>query len=193
MTSRADMTDHELLHAYATSRDQDSFGAFIGRYQGSLLRFAGKLLGDADGAQDVVQEAFLQVARDPKRLLAVESCHNWLLKVTRNIGISHLRRRSREARRIEATAGRVAGEAAEREEAERAALEAEEARARVRAEIDGLAPRHRELVLLKVVEKKSYREIAEITGLTVTNVGYLLHMAVKELSRRLRASKEDFT
>lgn len=187
------MTDHELLHAYAESRDQESFGAFIGRYQGSLLRFAGRLLGDADGAQDVVQETFLQVARNPKRLLAVESCHNWLLKVTRNIGITHLRRRSREARRVEVAADRIAGEATEREEAERTAIEIEESRARVRLEIDGLAPRHRELVLLKVVERKSYREIAEITGLTVTNVGYLLHMAVKELTRRLRASKEDLT
>jgi RNA polymerase sigma-70 factor (ECF subfamily) len=61
----------------------------------------------------------------------------------------------------------------------------------VRAAIDRLAPRHRELLLLKVVEQKSYREIAEITGLTVTNVGYLLHMAVKALGGRLKASRED--
>ena len=36
-------------------------------------------------------------------------------------------------------------------------------------------------------EGKSYKEIAEITGLTVTNVGYLLHQAMKSLSGRLRA------
>ena len=81
--------------------------------------------------------------------------------------------------------------AAEEAEIEKTkAVEKEEMRARVQAEIEHLGPRYRELLLLKVQEDKSYREIAEITGLTVTNVGYLLHMAMKELSRRLQRSKE---
>ena len=37
---------------------------------------------------------------------------------------------------------------------------------------------------------KSYREIAEIMGLSVTNVGYLLHRAMKELTLRLNHSRE---
>jgi RNA polymerase sigma-70 factor (ECF subfamily) len=179
------MTDQELLQAYADSSDADSLGVFVTRYQGSLVRFAGRLLGDADAAQDVVQETFLQVARYPRRLLGVHSCHNWLLKVARNIGITRIRRDSRARRHAEEFGRRAALEAAGKTEGVSGTLETEELREKVRAEIDALTPQYREVLLLKVQEDKSYREIAEITGLTVTNVGYRLHRAMKELTARL--------
>lgn len=191
MTSTGDMTDQDLLKAYAESSDMDSLGAFFGRYEESLLRFSGKLLGDSNRAQDVVQETFLQVARHPGKLLGVDSCHNWLLKVARNIGITHLRRDARARRHAERVAEKVTDEAQESESARQAAIERDETRQRVRAEIAKLSARHRELLLLKIEENKSYKEIAEITGLTVTNVGYLLHMAMKELTRRLTPLRED--
>ncbi len=185
------MTDRELLRAYAESSDGDALGVFVTRYQGTLLRFVSKLLGDREAAQDVVQDTFLQVARHPKRLLDIENHHNWLLRVARNLGISHLRRRSRARKHTEAFASRVAAEAQAREEEKSRALEEEETRSLVRSEINRLSERHREVLLLKVQEEKSYREIAEITGLSVTNVGYLLHQAVKELSRRLNRNREE--
>ena len=191
MTVTGESTDRELLRAYADARDVDSLGAFVNRYQEPLLRFASKFLKDGEAAQDVVQETFLTVARNPRRLLDVESCHNWLLRVARNIGITHLRRGARLKRHATTIAGRAAVEAAERDRREAAALEREEAHARVRVEIDRLSPRHRELVLLKVEEGKSYKEIAEITGLSATNVGYLLHTAMKTLAQRLRNAKEE--
>jgi RNA polymerase sigma-70 factor (ECF subfamily) len=184
------MTDQELLRTYAESRDADSLGAFVARYQGSLVRFAGRLLGDADAAQDVVQETFLQVARYPKRLLGVHSCHNWLLRVARNIGVSRIRRDSRARKHAEAFRETARQRAESHAQAQAQALETEEVRAQVRAQIDRLSPRYREVLLLKVQEEKSYREIAEITGLTVTHVGYLLHQAMKDLTRRLRAQKD---
>jgi RNA polymerase sigma-70 factor (ECF subfamily) len=190
MTSRGEMTDRDLLRSYAETSDTDSLGVFFGRYQDPLVRFASRLLGDADAAQDVVQETFLQVARHPRKLLDVESCHNWLLKVARNIGITQLRREARARRHAGAVAARVQVTAEEAELEKTTAVEKEEMRARVQAEIERLGPRYRELLLLKVQEDKSYKEIAEITGLTVTNVGYLLHMAMKELSRRLQRSRE---
>ncbi len=185
------MTDRDLLRAYAETSDTDSLGTFFGRYQQPLLRFVAKLLGDSDRAQDVVQETFLQVARHPARLLGVESCHNWLLKVARNIGITHLRRDARARRHAERFAAQAANGVAQRATEKSTALETEESRQRVRAAIEKLSPRHRELLLLKIEEDKSYKEIAEITGLTVTNVGYLLHMAMKDLSRRLTPHRED--
>ena len=43
---------------------------------------------------------------------------------------------------------------------------------------------------MRIQEKKSYREIAEITGLTATNVGFILHQAMKSLGRRLKEEGE---
>ncbi len=184
------MTDQELLRAYADRRDIDSLGAFVARHQQSLISFATRLLGDGHAAQDVVQETFLSVAEHPRRTLAADDCRNWLLRVTRNIGMDHLRREVRGRRHANAFAARAAAHNhVAAEPAHAAALEEDERRARVRAEIAKLAPRHRELLLLRIQEEKSYREIAEITGLTATNVGFILHQAMTELTRRLKGSK----
>ena len=52
-----------------------------------------------------------------------------------------------------------------------------------------LSLREQQLVILKVYEEKSYREISDITGLTVSNVGYVLHHAMKKLARELKNAK----
>ncbi len=178
------MTDQELLSAYVDSRDVESLSEFVTRYQDGLLRFASRMLSDDFTAQDVVQETFLRVARQPKRLLGVDSCHNWLIRVARNICIDHIRKAIRGRKAMQEVADQTAmvGVAAPLPEVER-----EEVRQMVREAIDQLRPRYRELVLLKVQEDKSYKEIAEITGLTVTNVGYLLHHAMKALAKKLQA------
>lgn len=177
------MTDQDLLRAYVDSQDVDSLGAFVSRYQDSLVRFVAGFLQDEGAAQDIVQETFIRVARRPRKLLGVRNPHNWLLRVARNLSVDHLRsaiRHRKHARQYARERSDVVDEVVVAE------AEREEIRSRVRREIQRLSPRLRELMLLKVQEGKTYREIAEITGLSVTNVGYLLHRAMKVLSGRLR-------
>ncbi len=187
------MTDQDLLRSFADRADVESLATFIQRYQDSLMRFITKFLGDHDVAHDVVQETFLQVAQRPRKLLKVTSCHNWLLKVARNLSIDHLRRRQTARKHAEAFAvqkARAREHSAAEAEPPRA-LERAETRERVQMEIARLKPRYRELLLLKVVEEKSYKEIAAITGLSATNVGYLLHQAMKTLSQRIQEKREE--
>ena len=122
----------------------------------------------------------------------MENHHNWLLKVARNLSISRIRRDARARKHTAAFAERLAASPAAREEPAGKALEDEELRSLVTKEIHGLDRLHREVLLLKV-EEKSYREIAEIMGISVTYVGYLVYQAVRKLSIRLNHSREDFT
>jgi len=184
------MTDRQLLEAYAGGRDFQAFGAFVERHEGALLSFAAAFLRDDMLAQDVVQETFLKAAREPQRLLKWHtdgaSERNWLLKVTRDLSVDNLRRRASEKRVVSKMA---AGAETSSPPADASAELSEEA-ARVRAAIERLRPRLRELLILKVREQKSYKEIAQITGLSVTNVGFLLHQAMQELSKELKAGVE---
>ena len=189
MAPAREMTDQDLLRAYVHSQDVDSLGVFLGRYEGPLMRFVANFLRDESAAQDIVQETFLRVAKKPSKLLDVSSCHNWLLKIARNLSIDHLRRLARNrkhSRALEYEAARSAAAAVPAIDR----LEKSERMARVRSEIDRLRPRLRMVMLLKVQEGKSYREIAEITGLTTTNVGYLIHQAMKTLKTRLEDLRE---
>ncbi|MGD0092408.1 MAG: RNA polymerase sigma factor [Planctomycetota bacterium] len=183
------MTDRQLLEAYAGGRDFLAFGAFVERHEGPLLSFAAAFLRDDTLAQDVVQETFLRAAREPQRVLKCQADgateRNWLLKVARDLSVDNLRRRASEKK---AVAKLAAGAETSAQPADAAAQDAEES-VRVRAAIDRLRPRLRELLILKVSEQKSYKEIAQITGLTVTNVGFLLHEAMQELGKGLGASR----
>lgn len=184
------MTDRTLLEAYADTGDSECLGIFLKRYETSLIRFVSNFLGDEGIAQDIVQETFLKVARRPGKLLGVNSFHNWLLKVARNQSIDHLRRVIRQRRHSSRLQQEAASQAAQADTVIEA-LEHSERSARVRAEIDRLRPKLKEVMLLKVQESKSYREIAEITGLTVTNVGYLIHQGMQALRSSLRDLRED--
>ena len=51
--------------------------------------------------------------------------------------------------------------------------------------VDRLRPNQREVVRLKFLHDCSYQEIAGITGLSVGNVGFIMHHAIKKLREHL--------
>ena len=68
------------------------------------------------------------------------------------------------------------------------ALERHDEHSRVMRLIGELPERHRELVAMRFAGGLSYKEIAGVTGLSETNVGFILHTALKTLKRRLSES-----
>ena len=56
--------------------------------------------------------------------------------------------------------------------------------------IESLPPNQKEVVRLKFQNDLSYKEIAEVTGLSVTNVGFLLHVALKFIRKKIQRQGE---
>jgi RNA polymerase sigma-70 factor (ECF subfamily) len=73
---------------------------------------------------------------------------------------------------------------------EGAALEKEKRRA-LRATLDTLPERQREVVTLRFAGGLSYQEIAEVTKLSIGNVGFILHTALKTLRTRMSESETE--
>ena len=186
MAPAREMTDQDLIRTYVDLQDVESLGVFFCRYKRALMRFVSNFLQDESAAQDIVQESFFRVARKPARLLDVNSCRNGLLKIALNLSIGHLRHSVRMKKITGSMENGAALTAATSNN-----LEGSDSTARVRNEMARLRPRLRMVMLLKVQEGRSYREIAEITGLTATNVGYLIHQAMKTLKVRLEGLRED--
>jgi RNA polymerase sigma-70 factor (ECF subfamily) len=57
--------------------------------------------------------------------------------------------------------------------------------------LDELTPNQREVIRLKFQNDLSYKEIADVTGLSSTNVGFLLHVGLKKLRDLLRDAPRD--
>jgi RNA polymerase sigma factor (sigma-70 family) len=84
----------ESLLAGLVAKDADLEAAFVRRFQGRVYGLARLLVGEAQLAEDVAQEAFLRAWRhapnfDPRR----GSVTTWLHTITRNLAIDALRRR----------------------------------------------------------------------------------------------------
>ena len=90
---RVAASDDTLLASFALG-DPDAAAAFIRRYQGRVYGLAKTMLGDADLAEDVAQEAFIRAWRSaPAYDSRRASVHTWMLVITRNLAIDAMRLR----------------------------------------------------------------------------------------------------
>ena len=152
----------------------------LARWEQPLLRFAAGVVGP-ERARDVVQETFLRLwesgPRDAAldasgRVRAAEGLAPWLFTVCKNRAIEVARREGRmQSHSVSPPASPAPLDAlVERQDGER-----------LHAAIRALPERQQELVRLRYQSELSYKEMAELTGLTVTNVGFLLHTALHTL------------
>lgn len=187
----------------------------LDRYERPLIRYAQSIVGDLESARDVVQDTFIRYVRltagaeaqddampadahisensdgpavpapaalDPSDTKHVEA---WLFTVTRNRALDYVRKHSRiiamplpEERRSEDRGP----------DEELASRDAADWLIKL---LDALTPNQREVIRLKFQSDLSYQEISDITGLSVTNVGFLLHVGLKKLRAMLREAPLD--
>jgi RNA polymerase sigma-70 factor (ECF subfamily) len=153
----------------------------VARYQSLLTRYALRLVGDAQRAQDVVQDTFLKLVREDRADLNGRLAE-WLYTVCRNRALDVRRKESR----MVALAEEVEIEERNGEAAQ--STETKETFATALAALATLPKRQQEVVRLKFEHSLSYQQIAGVTGLSVSNVGYLLHTALNSLRKRLANS-----
>jgi RNA polymerase sigma-70 factor, ECF subfamily len=189
--TRSSASDGDLL-AQLERGDGSALAPLVERHQAALLRHARALIGDDSGHEDVVQETFMKLLERPPVLPeavrgdhAVESAHllSWLHKVTRNGCMDTLRKEQRRKHREEQAA---APEATQPSHASGAALvEARDTRAAVERGLELLHPDQREVLVLRLVSERSYKEIAEITGRKIGTVGWLISEGLTALAEKL--------
>jgi len=152
----------------------------LGRFERPLLVYARGLTGNIESAREVVQDTFLRLcARNQAELDG--HVGQWLFTTCRNRAFD-VRRKERRMRLVlkEPPPGnRVGGiDPAVK-------LEVDETGERIRRVLEGLPESQREVVLLRFQGSLSYKEIAAVTGLSVSNVGFLLHTAIKTIRERM--------
>ncbi len=156
--------------------------AMVDRYERPLLAYASRLFGgDGTLAQDAVQETFLRLCREDRE--AIESrVAAWLFSVCRTRVIDIRRAAGKNMKPLEdmpvidPTPDAVS------------IAEGFEQRSKLARLVDALSPRQQEVIRLRLQADLSYREIAEITGLTITNVGFHLHAAVRALREAMNSA-----
>jgi len=151
----------------------------VERFEGRLLRYARTLLGADGSAEDIVQETFVRLLEEAT---SVRKLGPWLYRVTHNGAVDLLRKEAR-LRGLHERADRARAKS-ESPLCEDGLTREDHAKILVR-ELGRLSGNERAVIVLKVVEGMSYREIRAVTGLSTSNVGYLIHHGLKKLARQL--------
>jgi RNA polymerase sigma-70 factor, ECF subfamily len=137
--------------------DQGAMAELYDRYSSVVYAVALRVLGDTGAAEDVLQEVFLQLWRNPHAFDAARgNLSSWLAVVARNRAIDSLRKRRPETD-IEDVVLSVAPDFAGEAERARAA-------AKVRGVMGSMAPAQRGALEMAYWEGMSHSEIAEKTG-----------------------------
>jgi RNA polymerase sigma factor (sigma-70 family) len=159
----------------------ESVEAAVNRYAGPLIRYAMIITGDLETARDVVQDTFVKLwAEKPG---AVDSrLAPWLFTVCRNRALDVLRKQRRLNPLSEAV---IEGHPSD-EPTPVAQAELRETAGHVLCLLARLPNNQQEVVRLKFQNGLTYQEISEVTGLSVSHVGVLLHTALKTIRRQLQ-------
>ena len=148
----------------------------VHRYERPLVQYAARITGCPDRARDVVQDTFLRLGKLAPGALGDDPA-KWLFTVCRHRALDLCRKEHRmtyldpTATASEPSAEPGPAEALSRKEAARFLLRI----------LEKLPPRQQEVIQLKFQNGLSYREISEVTQLSVSNVGFLIHKGIKAL------------
>ncbi|MCP3968395.1 MAG: RNA polymerase sigma factor [Lentisphaerae bacterium] len=158
---------------------RDELTLLLTELEAPLLRYAWRFLQDESMAKDAVQEAFIQLSRQkPGKVIHAKA---WLYRAVHNKCINILRKNSR---RSETGLDCAPPTTAHPGSAPDAGIKHDETRALLMRCFSELTPREREIITLKVECNKSYQEISQVMNVSVSNVGFILHKAMKQLKQK---------
>jgi RNA polymerase sigma-70 factor (ECF subfamily) len=191
MTIPKEVTDDVLLRR-AAKGDEEAFTLVYRRHQAAIYRFALRMTGSPWAAEEIVQDVFMTLVRDPKKydvLLGTVSA--FLYGVARNRILKHRERVPREIA-LEEKSEDGSGNGVLLIDSATPALWAErkERTAQVRAAVLELPEEFREAVVLCELQELSYEEAAAIVGCPIGTIRSRLHRGRALLLAKLEIFRE---
>jgi RNA polymerase sigma-70 factor (ECF subfamily) len=193
------LSDEALLLEYRDQGNRPAFEELVHRYEKELYGYLRNYLGDAEMAEDVFQQTFLQIYLKCDQFEPERKLRPWLYAVATNQAIDHQRRFGRHRM---ASLDRRMGKNEESDTGafvdlfdspDRGPVEESENLERadeIRRAVDDLPEQTRQVVLLVYFQGLKYREAAHALGIPVGTVKSRLHGAIQKLGEVLTLAHE---
>lgn len=169
--------DEELVRR-ALAGDEEAFSALVTRHRAAVYRAAWRLAGNHAEADDLSQEAFVKAYRALGSFRGDSKFRTWVVRIVMNLAFT-----ARQSRRPSVSIDEVRAIPGGDEPADRLLLGRE-----VRAAVEALPPRQRQVLLLKVYEGLKFQEIADLAGISIGTAKATFFHAVRSLRGRLGAA-----
>ena len=163
------MSDDASLIAATLAGDTAAFGRLVGLYQDRLYNSLLRVLGSAEDAADIVQDAFVQAYLKLESFRGGSAFYTWLYRIAFNLAMSHVRREHREAS-LDQMKAMLGSEPMDGHPTADAGVLQQERAEMVHAALAELSIDYRQILVLREIEGCRYDEIAQILELPVGTV-----------------------
>lgn len=168
--------------------DRAGFEKIFSGYKSLVINLAFRFIGNREFAEDVAQEVFIKIYEQKSRLVPRAKFSTWLYRVTVNKALDFQRKKKNRLLSLDEStnSGQSFGDTLiDPSQRPSAALESAELKSFIRKEIQRLPEKLRNVILLHQFEDLSYREIAEILGITEKAVEKRIYHAKEHLRKRI--------
>lgn len=179
-------TDEELVRL--TLKDKEYYQYLLKRYEARLLRYVIRVaqIGQED-ARDVLQEVFLKVYVNLNDFDPLLKFSSWIYRISHNEAITFLRKNKNKLSKVDFELDRVLTESARTDLDIKEAIDQKNFLASFQEVINNLNNKdYRDVLILRYVEEKDYREISDILKKPMGTVATLLNRAKKQLKSELQ-------
>ena len=166
--------------------DESAFLLLYERHRTPVFRFACRMLGSAQLAEDVTQECFLSILRRPEAFRAERaSLRTYMCAIVRHLALKQLRKRGQETLLDDPPDEPKAAAWTTSAESPLETVMGDEKASAVRRAVEALPPLQREAVVLFEYQEMSLADIAAACDIDVGTVKSRLHRARERLRRTL--------
>ncbi len=164
------------------SSDDQSFLKVYGEVFPVLMKVAYHVTYNIDVAEDICQEAFIRFYAKNMDFATLDDAKYWLIRVTKNLAINHVKRKVREQGMIDKIkkmpAPRSYNDGGEE-------LVLKETRVLVREAVERLPEKFKSVIVLKEYADMDYKQISKVLQISESNVKVRVHRARKMMESML--------
>ncbi len=179
-----DKKDEELVKL--TLRDKENYRYLMGRYEEKLMRYIIRLCGATrEDAEDILQNVFIKTYQNLNDFDTSLKFSSWIYRIAHNETISFLRKSSSRPKTINSEAGSFLLNTLKADLNMEEAIDEKNTAEEINKTIKGLDGKYRDVLILKYMEDKDYREISDILKKPPGTVATLLKRAREQLKKEI--------
>ncbi len=182
-------TDEELVSR--TLENPEVYALLVERYEKKLLRYIMRILsGTKEDAEDILQDVFLSAYKNLNDFDQELKFSSWIYRIAHNKVISHFRKVTARPKTMTYEGDSQLLNILASEEDIAKSMEKRHDAGEVRNILDELDEKYREVLFLKFLEEKDYKEISDILEKPMGTVATLINRAKKQFKEKVEAKQK---
>jgi len=171
----------EMLMLSFKAGEEEAFSEIVKRYKIKLFNYIYKYIGDVERSEEITQEVFIRVYRSRDRYKIKAKFSTFIYRIALNLAFNEVRNRNRRKTDLHSEFD----ERLKENDTPEKIFEKKEVAVIVNGEINKLSSKYKDVILLCDIEGLSYKEVAQILGISIGTVQSRLSRGRVRLKQRL--------